>query len=151
MIRILTFLLLAAFAAHAADDDEARLKPRAYAPGKVLQDRTYRASAYAPSANPRPTGTPLTTSHSGFWGLFKQKRYDEVKPLEAKPLEEGLAYKQERQITVPSMSVNPSVAADNKPFVDAGEKLADARYQAPEKSRDKNPLLKPRQGIKETP
>lgn len=151
MIRTLTLLLLTAFAARAADDDEARFKPRAYAPGKTLQDRAYRASAYAPSDKPRPTDTPLTTSRSGFWNLFKQKRYDEGKPLEAKPLDESLSYKQDRQITVPTMSANPAAATDKKPFVDAGEKLADADYQAPEKSLDKNPLLKPRQGIKETP
>jgi hypothetical protein len=151
MIRTLTFLLLAAFAARAADDDETRFKPRAYAPGKTLQDRTYRAPAYVPSDNPRPTGTPLKTSRSGFWGLFKQKSYDEGKRLEAKPLEEGLSYKQERQIAVPTMSANAAAATENKPFVDSGEKLADAGYQAPEKSHDKNPLLKPRQGIKETP
>ena len=38
---------------------------------------------------------------------------------------------------------------DHKPYVEGEKKLEAAGYKPPEKPREKNPLLAPRQGIKE--
>ena len=148
MSRTLTLLLLIAFAAQ-AEDDEVRFKPKSYAPGKTLQSRAYAAPAYTPSENPRPTGSPAKASRAGFWRRLTQPKYVGGTPLADEPSEKGAAFRPEQHISASTLSANPGAAAEHIPFEDAGKKLADAGYTAPEKPREKNPLLKPRQGIKE--
>ena len=120
MFRLVTFLLLLTCAA-GAEDDEARLKPKAYVPGKAAQSRTYQASAYAPAGKVAPAtaaagGKRAEPSRGGFWSFFTAKPFENAK-LAGAPAAEA-------KLTAPG-------------------------YKPPEKPREKNPLLAPRQGIKE--
>ena len=53
------------------------------------------------------------------------------------------------RITVPSVSPDPKTVEEKKPFVSGVKQREDKTYTAKEKKEGKNPLLTPRQGIKE--
>lgn len=148
MFRTSIILLLLAGAAAAADD-ETRFKPKAYT-GKTLQDRPYQPAAYTPAAKPPSTGTPLKPSSGGFWNIFKAKGDEAGKHLAENTQAKDTPFVQREHISVPTMSADPSAVPEKKPFDDAGKRVTDDGYKAPDKPTEKNPLLKPRQSIKET-
>lgn len=149
MPRPLTLLLLLACAARATDEDEARFKPRAYAPSKTLSDGAYQAAAYRPARAERGIGEPLKKPRGGLWSLFSPKPLESAPALEEAPSAPKTPYAQTRHVSAPSMTPDPGgAAAEHKPFT--GDKtLESAGYKPAEKPREKNPLLAPRQGIKE--
>lgn len=148
MIRLATLLLFAACASW-AEDDEVRFKPKAYQPGKTLPDATYQASAYAPAkAAQGSTGARLEKARGGFWGLFKAKPLENAPSFEDAPEAQKAPFVQTRQISAPSMTADPGATAEHKPFVSNEKKLEDEGFAAPQRPREKNPLLAPRQGIK---
>ena len=152
MYRILTLLLLCSCLNVArAGDDEVNFKPKSYVPRNTLQDRSYVGSTYSPACASKPTGTSLEPSKSGSWSLFSSKSPGLTeKNLTDTQEMKGEAYKQQKQISASTLKADPSAVPENKPFNANGKKLTDANYKAPEGPREKNPLLKPRQGIKET-
>lgn len=147
MLRTSIILLLLAGTAVAADD-EARFKTKAYT-GKTLQDRSYQPAAYTPAAKPLSTGAPLKPSSGGFWNIFKSKGDKTGKRLAGNTQAQDTPFVQREHISVPTISADPSVAPEKKPFDNAGKRVTDGSYKAPDKPTEKNPLLKPRQGIKE--
>jgi hypothetical protein len=148
MYRLATlFLFLTCVAS--AEDDAVRFKPKAYTPGKTVQDRTYRAPAYTPATQTPATGARATPARSGFWGLFKPKPLQTAPRYAAPPVAQNTPYVQRQKISVPSITPDTGAMAEHTPFISSDKKLEDAGFQAPEKSREKNPLLAPRQGIKE--
>jgi len=152
-----------ALSAHCANDDEAKFKPQGYTPRKdSLNARTFSEKPYTVSekAGSRPTGNPISPA---------QARQVEMKPLVTK---EPLNSKSLEP--PPSMQVDPYVrgdkqtyastispdklatATERKPFVVTTNKLNTAKaptkdFIPTEKSKEKNPMLQPRQGIKELP
>ena len=153
MYRTLTLLLLLSCfgAARAGDNDEVRFKPKAYTPSKPLQDRSYQAAVYTPSATPASVGSKIAPKENGHWVLFSSKTPALAdKKVAAAPEAKGEAYKQEKQISVSTIKADPRDVPERKPFDQNGKKLTDAEYKAPVKPSEKNALLKPRQGIKET-
>ena len=148
MFRTTLLVLLFSCAARAGDD-EARLKPKAYSPGKTQQNRPYQAAAYAPAQASRTIGAPLSDSRGGFWRFFKPKPLEKMPLLPNSPAAGSTPYVQRQQITVPSITPDQTaVLSEHKPF-SGDKKLEAAGFTAPEKPREKNPLLAPRQGIKE--
>lgn len=150
LLRIVLLVLSACACSVHAADEETRFKARSYTPRKELTTQAYRAPVYTPSEASRSTGTgmeqPRETSR---WNVFKR-----AKPLAEKRLPEAQpaaadAYKQRQQISVPTITADPAIAADNKPFETTDKKLSDLSYKPSDRPRDKNPLLAPRQGIKE--
>ena len=130
-------------------DDDARFKPKAYAPRETLRDSTYRESAYTPSGNPRSIGKRVEQSApSGRWRLFGGEKKLESKKLADPAVENEKAYKQEKQISVSTIKADPRDRPERKPFTETGEKLTDADFTAKPASREKDPMLAPRQGIK---
>ncbi len=151
MIRplILSTVCLCALASRGSDD-ETHFKPKAYAPGQVLRDRAYTESVYAPSVPNSSIGkrieAPRTASR---WRFFKrEKTADDAKKLTDVSMEHETAYKQEKQISVPTLKADQRDVTDKKPFVESDIKLPDDTFKPKEASREKNPLLAPRQGIK---
>jgi hypothetical protein len=142
------FLLVVSPRGLRADDDEVRFKAKTYAPGKSLNDAAYRAPAYAPRAGGAPAAdTPLqTTSPGGRWTFFKRRQAEEPKRATDGRPAEATPYAQQKHISVPTVKANPLAIQEKKPFIasENGEAFTPA-----EKSGWKNPLLKPRQGIKE--
>lgn len=134
-----------------ADDGETRFKPKTYVPRNTVGSQAYRAPTYMPSDTPRPTGTALDAPRaSSVWRFFRPKdSAKEAKQLHDAPLRDSEAFVQQKKISVPSIHVAQGSVTEQQPFNAAGKQLNQAGYQASEPSRSKNPLLKPRQGIKE--
>ncbi len=134
-----------------ADDGEVRFKTKAYTPRGTASDQVYRAPAYTPSDAQRSAGATLDTPRAGnAWHLFRPRDSGKAaQRLHDAPALDNEAYSQQKSIRVPSIRTAPGSIAERQPFEAADKKLSDAGYQAREPSRDKNPLLKPRQGIKE--
>jgi hypothetical protein len=151
MRRPLILVTVCAFAlASRASDDEVRFKTKAYAPRQTLRDSTYRESVYTPSRNPQPIGNRVETpSAPSRWRLFdREKELATQKKLADLPLESEQAYTQQKRISVVTLKPDPQDVPEYKPFEEHGSKLTDATYKAKDGTREKNPLLAPRQGIK---
>lgn len=134
----------------ARDDDEVRFKSKSYTPRNTAESKAYTPNAYTPTAS-RSTGKPIEPPRTqSRWNIFgggkassNDKTLDDAKTAESKP------YTVQQHISVPTIKPDPSSVAEKKPYQDPTDKLADGTYKPSDKPRDKNPLLKPRQGIKE--
>ena len=150
LLRILLLLLSACACSLHAADEETRFKPKSYTPRKELTTQTYRAPAYTPSESARSTGTGMEQPRAlSRWNVFKRAKPLDEKRLPGAQPAVAEAYKQRQQISVPTITADPAIAADNKPFETTDKKLSDLSYKPSDRPRDKNPLLAPRQGIKE--
>lgn len=131
-------------------DDEAHFKPKSYTPSQTLRDRSYSESVYKPSVASQSIGKRIEApAAASRWRLFgRAKALEDTQKLADKPVEHETAYRQEKQISVPTIKADPSDAPDRKPFEDASKKLTDGTFKAKDEPREKNPLLTPRQGIK---
>ena len=137
-----------------ADDDEVRFKPQTYKPRKELSMRTYSEKPYTVSekAAARPTGKALPAS---------QARQPEMKPLVAKEPLNGKSLeappsmqtepfvKGDKQTYASTISPNKVATAERKTFKASTNKVGNIAFVPAEKPKEKNPLLQPRQGIKE--
>ena len=149
LLRIVLLLSACACSLHAADE-ETRFKPKSYTPRKELTTQTYRAPVYTPSEASRSTGSGMEPPREpSRWNVFKRPKPLDEKHLPETPPAVAEAYKQRQQISVPTITADPAIAADNKPFETTDKKLSDLSYKPSDRPRDKNPLLAPRQGIKE--
>lgn len=137
----------------AADSDETTYSSRAYAPRKsACNAKTYQAPAYTPARAPRTTGKPITTSASrSWWNPFRRtKTFAETPRAEAPLRVEATPYQQQKHISVSTLKADPRAIQERKPFISSEKNAPNAGFTPAEKSEWKNPLLKPRQGIKDT-
>lgn len=147
------FMALVAFAGvlHAAGEDEVRFRPKAYAPRKSLNDSAYTAAAYTPSEKLRQENKRFDEPRAvRRWNLFKRNTtVTEAKQVHDAELTDAPAYTQQKHISVPTIKADPRDVPEKKPFEAPDKKITNAGYTPAEKPQAKNPLLKPRQGIKE--
>lgn len=150
------YILLMALAAcasllQAEDAEEVRFKPKTYAPHKSLADRAYTAAAYAPSEKLRRETKRFEEPRAASrWNLFKRNTTaPEARQVHDAELAGAPAYTRQKHISVSTLKADPRDAPEEKPFKAADNKLTDSGYTPAEKPQAKNPLLKPRQGIKE--
>lgn len=137
----------------AADSDETAYSSRAYAPRRsAATAKPYQAPAYAPSRAPHTTGKPITTpSPRRWWNPFRRAETLVDAPRAATPLlVEATPYRQQKHISVSTLKADPSAIQERKPFISSEKNASNAGFTPAEKSEWKNPLLKPRQGIKDT-
>lgn len=137
----------------ATDSDDTTYSSRTYAPRKSAGSaKTYQAPAYVPSRAPRTLGKPITTSSSSRWtNPFRRAKALESAPLAEAPLRvEATPYRQQKHISVPTIKADPRAIQERKPFISSEKNVPNAGFTPAEKSEWKNPLLKPRQGIKDT-
>ena len=156
MFRMVIFslpLCLWAVGAHCADD-EVTFKPQTYKPRKELSTRTYSEKSYTVSdkAAARPTGKQLPQS---------QSRQPDMKPLVTKdplngkslepppPMQPNPFAQSDKQTYASTISPAKTAPTERKHFVT--NKVSAATFVPAEKPKEKNPLLQPRQGIKELP
>ena len=155
-------LALLPLAARCADNDEVKFKPQTYTPRKESSTKAYSAKPYASSekAAARPMGEAFAPA---------QARQPDTKPLAVKepansksleappPMLADPYVHGDTQTYVPTISPNKTMLSiEKKPYASTNTfKVGDAPYAPPEKPqekpREKNPLLTPRQGIKELP
>ncbi len=137
----------------AADSDETAYSSRAYAPrSSAGRAKPYQAPGYAPSRPPRTVGKPLATSSpSRWWNPFHRNKTLEVAPSAKTPLQvEATPYLQQKHTSVPTFKPDPRAIQERKPFIASERNVSNGGFTPAEKSEWKNPLLKPRQGIKDT-
>ena len=153
---LITALCLSVSAASGADD-EVRFKPQAYKPGKELSAKPYAEKPYTASekAAARPVGEAMPAA---------QVKRAEVKPLAVKELSQDAKpfgaptpaqadpFKpDEKQTYVPTISPPNMAAMKKKPYMASTNKLGHTVFTLKEEPKEKNPMLQPRQGIKELP
>lgn len=149
-ISALHFVCLCA-SLHAADPDEVRFKPKSYTPRKALKDSSYQAASYAPSGTARSVGQPLEQPRSAQrWNPFRRAAtVTETKQVHEASLSGTSPYTPQKHISVPTISADSRDIPEKKPFEETGKQLADKAFSPAKKPQEKNPLLRPRQGIKE--
>ena len=138
----------------AADSDETTYSSRAYAPRKSAGNaKTYQAPAYTPARATRTIGKPITTSSPrSWWNPFRRaKTFAEAPRAEAPLRVEATPYQQQKHISVSTLKADPRAIQERKPFISSEKNAPNAGFTPAEKSEWKNPLLKPRQGIKDNP
>jgi len=149
-----------ALPAQSADNDEAKFKPQAYKSRKdAPSTRTFAEKPYTVSekAASRSTGTPFVPPAQ------PRQRLPEMKPLVTKeamntksleppaPMEDNPYTRSDKQTYASTISPNKTATAQRKPFVGTTNKAPDTAFVPAERSKEKNPMLQPRQGIKELP
>ena len=149
-----------AFSAHCADNDEVKFKPQVYksrtdtAPARTFAEKPYTVSEKTAA---RSTGTVFTPPAQ------PRQRQPEMKPLVTKeplnsksleppaPMEDNPYVRGDKQTYASTISPNKTATAERKPFAASTNKVNDATFVPAEKPKEKNPMLQPRQGIKELP
>lgn len=148
---LILLLLLVGLRAARGEDGEVRFKPKEYTPRSTLGSRSYSGTGYTPSTASGSVGTPVASQKKWEWPFFSSKAPAlEDKKFRGAQDAKGVAYKQQKQISVPTIKAPPSLIPEEKPFDDTGKKVTGNAYKAPEPSNEKNPMLAPRQGIKVT-
>ena len=146
-----------ALSAHCADNDEVKFKPQNYKPKEAAPSRAFSEKPYTISEKvaSRSIGNPLAPA---------QIRQPEMKPLVTKdalniktfeplaPMQADLYKQGDKQTYASTISPNKTaVNAERKPYVTSTNKIPDTAFVPAEKPTEKNPMLQPRQGIKELP
>ena len=144
------FLAFCAGGLLAADDDETKFKAKTYAPGKPLSDTAYRAAPYTPSPATKSVGAPAAPENpSGSrWSFFTRKPAEASKPAPGEQSAHATPYVQQKHTAVPTIKADARAVQEKNPYVST-DTAPDYPFKPAEKSEWKNPLLKPRQGIKE--
>ena len=148
---LIATLLVCSCGLYAADDDETRFKAKPYTSRNSQSDsKAYRASAYTPSRSSNVSATAFQPAPTqSRWSLFKRKPAGEAKQASAEKLPEAIAYRQQKHTSVPTIKADPGAIQEKKPYIKRDSDPFEA-FTPAEKSGWKNPLLKPRQGIKES-
>ena len=134
-----------------AANDEARLKSREFKPGKTLQNSGYKAKEYQSARKQSAPGTTYKKKEekNSRWTLFKKREMESAKPSPAAKLAANKPYKQEKHTRVPTTKADARLVEEKKPYIKQKGELEESPFTPAQKSEWKNPLLKPRQGIKE--
>ena len=149
-----------AVSAHGATEaDEVRFRAKRFAPAKPLEAKPYQPARQAEvkrfeakpfEARPFSGGAgrppqPLTVRPF----TPKQSEIPDLPVYVGKPQADKPFAASPNRITVPSVPPDPKTVEEKKPFVSGVKQREDKVYTAKEKKEGKNPLLTPRQGIKE--
>ncbi len=150
VLPLITAVLIATCPARAADD-EARLKSKQYTPGKKLNESSFSGKKYSASDAKRLNAANYDkpAQESKGWLFFKSKAADKGQPAKGDQLSESKPYKQEKHTVVPTIKADARAIEEKKPFVKSDQELPASIFKPTEKSDWHNPLLKPRQGVKE--
>jgi hypothetical protein len=125
------------------------LEAKEYKPGKTLGVKTYKEKVFTPKDAP---AAPAPKVH-GEKPYAQQPDQHLDLPVYAKEgkAAEDKAYKPGTPQKVLTIPPDPRLVPEKKPFDDKGKKVEAKEYKPEEKPAAENPLLKPRQGIKELP
>jgi len=147
------FVAMTAFVLHA--DNTVQYKTRTYTPGKTASQKTFQEKPYSSSKAQTQRSYETEKSYTSDDHLLRQKSATDTpfesqkKAVESAPAEHTLYTPSEQKTTVSTMSANPAVVTDEKPFESQTGTLESKVYKPREKKPETNPLLRPKQGIKE--
>ena len=158
-LSILMTVLLAAVA-FASDKDEVEFKAlkykpaktmdaKEYKPAKTMDVKTYKEKVFAPKDSPAISAPKIY----GVKPYSQQPDQHLDLPVYAKEgkTADDKAYKPGTPQKVLTIPADPRLVPEKKPFDDKGKKVEAKEFKPEEKPKTENPLLKPRQGIKELP
>lgn len=145
----ITLFFLFALALTGKADEEARLKQKAYEPRKNLVPSQISTPPYQ-SADSRNIKTKRVKSRrEGWWKIFSSRKPEPVaEPLRGATSAESVPLRQDKQIYAATMKAVPPGVTEKKPY-ETGVSKAAKPYTPDNRPRPKNPLLRPRQNIKE--
>ncbi len=152
--RFFLCVAMTSFVLHA--DNTVQYKTRAYTPGKTTSLKTFEAKDYQPSKSRTQRTYETEKPYASDADYQKSQKSITDRPfetrkeaVESKPAEHTLYTPSDRQTLISTMSANPAVVTDEKPFEAQTGALGSKVYKAGEKKPETNPLLRPKQGIKE--
>ena len=152
MVALVSCLAVSAL----ASDDEVKFRARrfrsrrsaefkSYEPSKAQRIKTFQAKPYA--------GKMLGASRTKYYQerVYESRTRNGVPdlPVYVGKMQDEKLFKQQKEIVVRSIPADPRKMKERKPFVSGVGKQKEKTFVAKEKSKARNPLLKPRQGIKE--
>ena len=145
----LLFLLFFAAVLSVRADRGVKFKAKTYEPRKTFKGKTYEAKPYSPNVGTVRSET-YTPAHTGSW-----KTQDERRTAPARPFDGGAGKAPAQTFTprdtpsVKTFKTDPADVQERKPFVKNAPDLEHKSFTPPEKKDEYNPMLTPRQGIKE--
>jgi len=145
-------VVMTAFALHA--DNTVQYKTRTYTPGKTSSQKNFEAKDYQPSKARRQrdyeTAKPYDTDYQKNQKDITDRPFETRKEaVGSTPAEHTLYTPSDNPTRISTMSANPAVVTDEKPFEAQTGTLDSKVYKFSEKKSVTNPLLRPKQGIKE--
>jgi len=148
-------VLMGFLSLQAAEEDDVQFKPKTYVPGKSGTFKSCPATPYRPSEKsasrsigPVYDAKGKEASRDAFSPATRELDAPALKPSDPVP---ARAYTHtDQQTFVATMTPDPAVAAEQKPFESKSGKLRADPFTPAERPHEKNPLLRPRQDIKES-
>ncbi|MDD4102498.1 MAG: hypothetical protein PHU80_07695 [Kiritimatiellae bacterium] len=130
-------------------DDEVQLKSKSYEPRKNLTHSKHRSRAYQTSPARTLDSKQAEQTSGQWWKIFSSRKPEPVSaPLSGTASVKSAPLRQDKQITAVTMKAVPQSVTEKKPY-ETNVSKTDKDYTPDNRPRPKNPLLRPRQNIKE--
>ena len=147
-IRIMiTLLILSALTTIAASgSDETKFIPKNYS-GKKFKDNDYKPKSYNAENKHKDNDYKPSPKKRSFWDIFKINKTQKHKVQQDEELVDSKVYTQREQKPLPINRPEVEMLGDDS-FENNTDKLDNKDFTPAEKPRGKDPMLRPRQGIK---
>lgn len=141
----------------AADDVDVKYRARKFRSSREGRFKSYQPSKQTECKRFEAKPFQPESEKSASWGRsFQAKPYVAEHPKELPDLpvytgklQEDQDFEQKKDIRVRSIAPDPRQLQEKKPFVSGVKGREEKHFEAKERKASKNPLLKPRQGIRE--
>lgn len=130
-------------------DDEVQLKSKTYEPRKTFSATAHRSAEYQTRPSRTVSARQAEPQRGSWWKIFRSRSPSSVStPLSGTAAAESVPLRQDKQITAATMKAVPQSVTEKKPYA-SGVSQTSKSYTPDNRPRPKNPLLRPRQNIKE--
>ena len=148
IISIAAFCIVT-FAITGKADDEVQLKPKIYEPRKAFSSDSHRTTKYQPDSSRSFISKQAEPQRGRWWQIFRSKKPTPVStPLSGAKTAQSVPLRQDRQISAATLKAVPKSVTEKKPY-NSGVSQTVKPYTPDNRPKPKNPLLRPRQNIKE--
>ena len=144
---MITLLMLSALTTIAASgSDETKFIPKNYT-GSKFKDNDYKPKSYSPEKKCSDKDYQTSPKKRSFWSIFKRNKTQKHKVQQDEELLENKTYTLREQKNLPVNRPRVEMLSDDS-FANTTDKLDNKDFTPAEKQRGKDPMLRPRQGIK---
>ncbi len=145
---IIGFCVIALTFAGSADD-EVQLKSKSYDSRKNVSTTTLRSRTYESSPLRTHDYKQAEQTSSRWWKIFTPGKSEPVSaPLSGTAAAQSTPLRQDKQISAATIKAVPQSVTEKKPY-ETGANKSVKPYTPDNRPKAKNPLLRPRQNIKE--
>ena len=148
LLALLLFSSVSCTTQSEVSHDETRFVPKAYRARDDREGKRFEGKSYSASSRTF-TGTSYAPGREQEWKSAAKGGTATAAPFESKSAAGGESYVQRKTTKVCTFQAPPDIAPERKPYVKGTANLADKEFQAAEKKAGYDPMLRPRQGIKE--